>query len=247
MARSLRTKSSRRSIWWLTARQSVTGSPGWKYSSVASSAVVLDVAGDAEELLLLSPDQHRVVEEPVELDRRFGHELVDIQAVREFFGVSEIDRALLLGEPAHEQVLGNRSGAHQQRAQPAAHRLLNAQRLLDIGGGDVVAFHEQLAEALPVGRAFDAQLRHRFPILGGWPYSDLCQVLCIPRRERGGPVLEVRPAPCPGEGRVHPELLALQHRDVLRERLVHACIVALRLLPEGRSGGRSRAESTPTG
>ena len=28
MARSLRTKSSRRSIWWPTARQKVTGSPG---------------------------------------------------------------------------------------------------------------------------------------------------------------------------------------------------------------------------
>ena len=61
--------------------------------------MVQNVAGDAEELLVLTPHQHRVVEEPLQLDRRLRDELVHVQAVRQIFGVSEIDGALLLGEP----------------------------------------------------------------------------------------------------------------------------------------------------
>ena len=58
-----------------------------------------DVAGDAEEIPVPLPHQHCVIKEPLQLDQRLGHELIHIQAVRQLFGVPEIDGALLLGEP----------------------------------------------------------------------------------------------------------------------------------------------------
>ena len=124
--------------------------------------MVLNVAGDAVQVLPVPPDQHRIVDEPVELDRRLGDELVHLQAVRKLLGPAEVERALLLGEAAHEEVLGDGAGAHQQGAEPAAHRLLDAQRLLDIGGRNVAALDEQFAESLPAGGPFEARLRRRF-------------------------------------------------------------------------------------
>ena len=123
-----------------------------------------DVTGDAAQRLVLLPHQDRVVEEPVELDRRLGHELVDVEAVRELIGASKVAGALLLGEAAKEEVFGDRPGAHEERAEPAADRALDLEGLVDVGLLDVVALDEELVEALREGRApvRSAAARHRF-------------------------------------------------------------------------------------
>ena len=127
-----------------------------------AQGVVEDVAGDAAERLVPPPHQHRVVEEPVELDRRLGHELVHVEAVREVFRASEMAGALLLGEPLEEHVLGDGPGPDKERPEAAPDRALDLERLVDVGLLDVVPLHEELVEALCGCRTRPSTARRRF-------------------------------------------------------------------------------------
>ena len=146
MARSLRTKSSRRSIWWLAARKKDTGRPGIKIRERLEHAVVANIAGEAAELAILFPQKRAVIQEPVELDGRVGDESVDGQVLRQVRGLAQVLRALLLREGPEEDVLGQRAGPDQQRAELAADRLLNLERAGDIVRLHGVTLDEQLAE-----------------------------------------------------------------------------------------------------
>ena len=115
-------------------------------------AVVADVAGEAAELaflfvfVFLFPEERAVIEEPVELDRRVGDEAVDGEVLGQVRGLAQVFRALLLGEGPEQNVLGERAGADQQRAELAADGLLNLERAGDIVRLHGVALDEQLAE-----------------------------------------------------------------------------------------------------
>ena len=124
--------------------------------------VIADVPGHAADRPRLFPKQRRVVQEPVEFDRRLRHEAVDIELLGQLVGVAEIHSAQLVRERREEHFLGYRSGPDQQRAEFPASRSLDVEGLVEIRGLDRPAVDEQLAQAFHAAIILgdDAQGRH---------------------------------------------------------------------------------------
>ena len=113
-----------------------------------AQGAVEHVARQAAERAVPLPQEHRVVEKPVQLDRRLGHEPIHFQTVGQGVAVAQICEAGLLGQRPQQQVFGDDAGPYQERAEPAAHGLLYLPGAVDVGLLRVVAFDEQLTQPI---------------------------------------------------------------------------------------------------
>ena len=111
---------------------------------------VFHIPRQAAQAVAIAPQQGGVVEKPIELDGRFGHEAVHVH-IRRQFAIAQIGRAQPLRLGLQHDVLGDGTVGHQERRQPAADGAADLLGLGEVRIGDGTALEQEFAQGLHRG------------------------------------------------------------------------------------------------